>query len=507
MQKEAFVGAVSFFKSTALVKRIGREKKCNLRREERKTIRKNQTFLNRANQLLDILLVMLSYAFSSWFWLVVKDGDANNIATLSTKTMMIALIYAVVLSVFFSAFGFYSTTRTRRITWKLGVIFLGTTATLLAASFLLYLLRLQEFSRGVLFLFYGLTLCGLWAKYILMWFVLRELRKRGYNIKHEMVIGTGRLAQQYAKDVKNEQDLGLHILGFIGPKNIMKSLGSYEKLDQILERKDIDEVVIALEPEEYGQIRKMIAACDKNGVKYFVLPFYNDIIPAHPIIENVGNSKLINMRSNRLENLGWAVLKKTFDLVFSTLGLIVISPLILCIAIGIKLSSPGPILFKQVRVGYKRQEFTMLKFRSMRMNDESDTAWSTDVDDRRTRFGRFLRKTSLDEVPQLFNVLRGEMSIVGPRPELPYYVEQFKESIPLYMVKHQVKPGITGWAQINGLRGDTNIEERVKHDIWYIDNWSVGLDLKIIFRTVFGGMINKEIVGDRKKHQESTKTA
>ena len=457
-------------------------------------IRKNQAFLNRVNIILDILLVMLCYVFASWFWLVVKERDVNNIAMINGKTLFIAFLYAAELSLLLMALGFYKTTRTRRLKWKLWIIFLGTTITVLTATFLLYLFRLQEFSRGVLFLFYSGTIVTLCAKYILTWLILREIRKRGYNIKHEVVIGTGKLAQQYAADVQHEQDLGLNIIGFIGPQSMMSPLGGYEKLDQILSRTDIDEAIIALEPEEYGKIRNMIAACDKNGVKYYVLPFYNDIIPPHPVIENVGHSKLINMRSNRLEDVGWATLKRVFDVAASGVALVVLSPLMLGIAIGIKLSSPGPIFFKQKRVGYKRQEFTMLKFRSMKVNDQQDTAWSTDSDDRRTRFGSFLRKTSLDEIPQFICVLQGTMSLVGPRPELPYYVEQFKESIPLYMVKHQVKPGITGWAQINGLRGDTNIEERVKYDIWYIDNWSVGLDLKIIFRTVFGGMINKEIV-------------
>ena len=462
-------------------------------------IRKNQAFLNRVNQFLDIALVVLCYAAASWFWLVLKEGDPGNMAMLNGKTMLVTVIHAVALSLFLMFFGFYGATRTRRLTWRLSVIFVCTTISLLAYSFLLYLFRKQEFSRGVLLLFYGLSLCALWGKYILMWLLLRQLRKSGYNIKHEVVIGTGRLAQQYAEDVKKEQQLGVDILGFVGPKSVMTPLDGYEKLDQVLARTEIDEVVIALEPEEYGRIREMITACDKNGVKYFVLPFYNDIIPAHPIIEYVGSSKLINMRSNRLENVGWATLKRLFDVCVSGLGLIVLSPLLIVIAIGVKLSSPGPVLFRQTRVGYKRQAFTMLKFRSMKMNDRQDTAWSTDEDDRRTRFGSFLRKTSLDEIPQFFNILKGDMSLVGPRPELPYYVEQFKESIPLYMVKHQVKPGITGWAQVNGLRGDTNIEERVKHDIWYIENWSVTLDLKIIVRTVFGGMINPEIIARPEK--------
>ena len=463
-------------------------------------IRKNQAFLNRVNIILDILLVMLCYASASWFWLVVKERDVSNMAMISGNTLTIAFIYAVVQSLLFMSLGFYRTTRTRKLIWKLGIIFLGTTVAVLAATFLFYLFRLQEFSRGVLFIFYGLTIAVLGAKSILMRLVLREMRRRGYNIKHEVVIGTGQLAQHYAENVKREQHLGLDILGFVGPRKIMKPLGGYEKLDQILSKPDVDEVIIALEPEEYGRIREMIAACEKNGVKYYILPFYNDIIPEHPVIENVGTSKLINMRSNRLENVGWATLKRVFDVAASALGLILISPLMTGIAICVKLSSPGPVFFKQVRVGYKRKEFTMLKFRSMRVNDQEGTAWSTDVDDRRTRFGSLIRRCSLDELPQLWNVLKGDMSLVGPRPELPYYVEQFKESIPLYMVKHQVKPGITGWAQVNGLRGDTNIEERVKHDLWYIENWSAGLDLKIMFKTAFGGMINKEVMVGGKHH-------
>ena len=198
------------------------------------------------------------------------------------------------------------------------------------------------------------------------------------------------------------------------------------------------------------------------------------------------------MRVNRLQNLGWAILKRSFDLFVSIVGIIILSPLFLILAIGVKRSSPGPILFRQTRVGYQRREFQMLKFRSMRQNDEENTAWTTNADPRKTKFGAMIRKFSLDELPQLFNIIRGDMSLVGPRPELPHFVEQFKETIPFYMVKHQVKPGMTGWAQVNGYRGDTSIEKRIELDLWYIDHWSAWLDIQILFKTVFGGMINTE---------------
>ena len=185
-------------------------------------------------------------------------------------------------------------------------------------------------------------------------------------------------------------------------------------------------------------------------------------------------------------------MKRCFDFLFAGTVLLLLSPLMLVIAMGVKLSGPGPVLFKQERVGKERKVFTMYKFRSMRVNSQADTAWSRDRDSRITPFGALIRKFSLDELPQFFNVLKGEMSVVGPRPELPYFVEQYKDNVPLYMVKHQVKPGITGWAQVNGYRGDTSIEKRIEHDIWYIENWSMYLDVKIIFMTIFGGMINKE---------------
>ncbi len=465
-------------------------------------IRKNQAFFNRLNQLLDILLVIVCYAFSSWFWLVLRNKDFVNMATISGRTLLTSFAYSLALSLFFMSVGFYGGTRTRRLGWKLKIILIGTTASLLVSSFLLYLLRLQDFSRGVLFVFYGTTVASLSLKYYAMRLVMRRLRAKGYNIKQEIVIGTGALARQYVEDVLNEQSLGIHVLGYVGDarKGAKQILGGFDDLDRVLANPEIDDVVIALEPEEYSRIRDLIGACEKNGVKYYVIPFYNDVIPANPVIENVGRSKLINMRANRLESVGWATLKRAFDFTASGIGLLVLSPLFVLIALGVKLSSPGPVLFKQVRVGYKRQEFNMLKFRSMKMNDQETTAWSTNEDDRRTRFGSMLRKTSLDELPQLWNVFKGDMSLVGPRPELPYFVEKFKETIPFYMVKHQVKPGITGWAQINGLRGDTDIETRVQYDLWYIENWNVGLDLRIMFKTVFGGMLNSETLRAKKKH-------
>ena len=459
-------------------------------------IRKNQAFLNRVNIILDMLLVIGAYMLASWIRLDFLDGDSSNMAGISEKTLLLAIAYSLILFIILSLFGFYNTTRTRKLLWKIKIIFFSVTLSTLIATAFFFAFRLVDFSRGVILAFYTITLILLIGKYSFMRLVLRRFRGKGYNLKHVVVIGTGKLAQQYRDDITAESELGFNLLGFIGNQSPLKEndqyLGSFKDVDRILSSPDINEVIIALDPEEYGRLWTIIPACEKNGVKYSVIPFYNDIIPSNPTIETIGRSKLINMRVNRLENLGWAMLKRTFDFIASLLGLIILSPLFFCIAIGVKLSSPGPILFRQTRVGYERKEFKMLKFRSMKRNDEEDTAWTTDDDPRRTKFGAFLRKTSLDELPQLINVLKGEMSLVGPRPELPHFVEQFKDTIPYYMVKHQVKPGMTGWAQVNGYRGDTSIEKRVELDLWYIDHWSVWLDIKILFRTIFGGAVNKE---------------
>ncbi|MBR2823448.1 MAG: undecaprenyl-phosphate glucose phosphotransferase [Clostridia bacterium] len=459
-------------------------------------VRQNQAFLNKVNILLDMLIVTLSYIFASWFRLEKLHGMSDNMAALSGRTVLLAFAYSLMLFFVLSLLGFYNTTRTRRLVWKMRTIFLGVSISTLIATALFYLFRLEEFSRGVLLIFYAAANGLLIGKYAFMRLVLSRFRFRGYNLKHVLVIGTGRLALQYRADVLAEPELGFRILGFAGtPRPLPEGaayLGAFSQLDSLLNSPDVQEVVIALEPEEYVRIQEIIAVCERNGVQYSVIPFYNDVIPANPTIEMIGRSKLINMRVNRLENVGWALAKRSFDLLASGLGLILLSPLMLCIAIGVKRSSPGPVLFRQTRVGYQRKEFQMLKFRSMRVNPEENTAWSQEGDPRRTRFGAFLRRTSLDELPQLWNTFRGDMSLVGPRPELPYFVEQFRQTVPYYMVKHQVKPGMTGWAQIHGYRGDTSIERRIELDLWYIEHWSPWLDIRILLRTLFGGMRNRE---------------
>ena len=252
-------------------------------------------------------------------------------------------------------------------------------------------------------------------------------------------------------------------------------------------------MVLAIPAEDNARVPGLISVCEKTGTKASIIPFYAAYLPSNPQIDDLDGLALINLRRIPLDNLGNAFLKRAEDILGSLVLILLTSPLMLIAAVGVKLSSPGPILFCQERVGRDKKVFRMYKFRSMRVNTKQQTGWSTDTDPRKTRFGALIRKCSIDELPQLFNVLRGDMSLVGPRPEIPFYVEQFKEEIPRYMVKHQVRPGITGWAQVCGFRGDTSIEKRIEHDLYYIENWNLLFDVKILLMTVFKAVNSEKL--------------
>ncbi len=454
-------------------------------------IRRNQKQLNRLNILTDALLVFLSYMFASWLWLSVIKKEANMaaLANWDSGVGLAAALYALWTVIVLGMLRVYRVNRFKRFAVELRNVVLGNLLAVVTLAALLYLFRLQDFSRGVLGIYYITVVVAMVGKRLVVRYSLRYFRAKGYNLKHNLVVGGGHLAERYARTVAEDRSLGVQLDGIIPPR------GDWAvELEGWLHGDGIDEVILALEPEELGVTVQVIQLCEKSGTKVSVIPFYNDVIPTRANIDNIGSIKLIQLRTTPLDEPFNAALKRTFDILVSALGLALLSPLLLFIAVAIKLSSPGPVLFRQERVGLNKKHFTMLKFRSMRVNDAQDTAWSKDEDSRRTVVGALLRKFSLDELPQLWNVLRGDMSLIGPRPEIPFFVEQFRETVPLYMVKNQVRPGITGWAQVNGYRGDTSIPKRIEHDIWYIEHWSFGLDIKILFMTAFGGMVNREVV-------------
>ena len=244
---------------------------------------------------------------------------------------------------------------------------------------------------------------------------------------------------------------------------------------------------------EYHKLEQIVAICEKSGVHTKFVPDYYNFISTNPYTEDLDGLPVINIRNVPLTNTVNRMIKRLIDIIGSIVALILFSPIMLVVAILVKKSSPGPIFFAQERIGLGNKPFKMYKFRSMGVQDPKKEAkeWTTKNDARVTPVGRIIRKTSLDELPQFWNVLKGDMSLIGPRPERPLFVEKFKEEIPRYMIKHQVRPGITGWAQVNGFRGDTSIRSRIEHDLYYIENWSLGLDIKFLFLTFFKGFVNK----------------
>lgn len=321
-------------------------------------------------------------------------------------------------------------------------------------------------------------------------------RARQYHLRKVIIIGDNTTAAvDYVREVASNSQYGMVIIGYVGDKInaediSVEKLGAFKDLAKILDKYRPTDVVFAIDAYDKRHLIKLVNMCDDRCIKVYFLPVIYGFFKNSRQIEQIGTVPLINIHSTPLDNPANAIIKRTFDIVGSILLIILTAPVMIAAAIGVRISSPGPIFFKQKRVGRMGHYFTMLKFRSMRVNRDSNKAWTTGTDPRKTKFGTFLRRTAIDELPQLFNVLAGSMSLVGPRPEIPVFVEHFKDIVPLYMIKHYVKPGITGLAQIKGFRGDTSIEARIHEDIAYIENWTLALDLYVLFKTPFKA-INK----------------
>jgi Undecaprenyl-phosphate glucose phosphotransferase len=462
-------------------------------------IKRHQKGLNAVSVLIEVLIFAFSYLLATYIRFQLMDGASEDISTVWTGQYVGAsLLYGAVTVMIFGGGGLYTSMRTRAFGQiALKIILLNLIGMTLMTAFL-YFTRIVDFSRISIVLFFILS-CGLIiAKRLIVIALLHSYRRRGYNLKHVIVIGCGELAQQYARSVEKNPEWGFNIMGYIADAECGQGLGDHlgmlSRSDEILKSRSIeaDQVIIALEAGELASLKGVIEACENHGLKASIIPYYNDYISVNASIDVIGRTKLIQIQEYPLDNIMNAFLKRAFDIVVSLLCIAVSSPVMLATVIGIKLSSPGPVIFRQDRIGYNNKPFTMYKFRSMRMNDAADTQWTTLDDPRKTRFGSFIRKTSIDELPQFVNVLKGDMSIVGPRPERDHFVEQFRTLIPKYMMKHRVKPGITGWAQINGFRGDTSIEGRIRHDLYYMENWSLSLDIQIVWKTLTGGMVNPE---------------
>lgn len=456
-------------------------------------IKSNQKYFNRLHVLLDALIIAASYGLS---WAIKFYDDS---ITMMNRMYIVGLLCIIPMYlILYFVFNVYSPKRVQTIKEEIGNIIKSNTMGLVIFIMALYMLHQPHFSRQMMFIFYVINnVAEIIFRNLIRW-VLRKIRNRGFNQKHILLVGYSRAAEGYIDRIKTNPQWGYHIMGILDD-NVTEGtkyrgeqvIGKIELLQKMLEENELDEIAITLGIAEYSKLEDIVAICEKSGVHTKFIPDYNNFIPTRPYTEDLLGLPVINIRRVPLNGDFNKFIKRFSDIVGSFLLIILFSPVMLVVALAVKFSSKGPVIYKQERVGLHNRNFVMYKFRSMRTDRCDELHFTTQNDDRTTKVGRFIRKFSLDELPQLFNVFKGDMSLVGPRPERPEFVEKFREQIPRYMIKHQVRPGMTGWAQINGYRGNTSIRKRIEYDLYYIENWTFVFDIVILFQTIFKGFVNK----------------
>ena len=467
-------------------------------------IKDNQKRFNRLHVAIDALVIGMAYVLS-WY-IIIGSGwyrAANQVLGPEIYLGVLAVIIPVYL-LLYTVFHLFTPKRVQGRRQEFANIFKANMLGLLLFGMVLYLggknPYFQHFSRVLVIFFFVVNTAAETLERNLIRTCLRSMRSKGYNQKHVLLVGYSRAAESYIDRVAANPEWGYQIRGILDDHRHrgdhykgVRVIGATSDLKTILDMNLLDEIAITLSIRDYAGLERMVAECEKSGVHTKFIPDYNKFIPTRPYTEDLQGLPVINIRHVPLNDLLNATMKRIMDLLGAVTALILFSPVMAITAAIIKSTSPGPIIYSQERVGLHNRPFKMYKFRSMEVQlpGQEKGKWTTPHDPRVTPVGRIIRKTSIDELPQLFNVLAGSMSLVGPRPERPFFVERFKEEIPRYMIKHQVRPGMTGWAQINGYRGDTSIEKRIEHDLYYIENWTLGFDFKILFLTVFKGFINK----------------
>ncbi len=463
--------------------------------------------LKKHGQLFENILFVLDLAIIALSWLLsyyirfyggvlpVDKGIPNP------YYYLLILVPIVIIWPFaFRSFGLY---RPKRISSHLSEVFDIAKACVFSVLILIsltFFFRQYEFSRLVFLLFAVFNIVFLSIERWTFREVLRFLRKKGYNLRYALIVGTGEPARQLIKRLEKRPEVGIKIAGLIttsreeAGRNIegLKVLDHYGNIKEVIKDKKADHVFLALSWQEHAKVVEVLSAIGDEAVDIKVIPDVYEFMSLRGGVEDFDGIPILNLRNSPL--YGWnMILKRTADIVFSSLAIVILSPLFILIPVLLKLTSKGPVLYRQERMGIGGDTFEILKFRSMRVDAENETGavWAKADDPRRTIFGAFLRKTSLDELPQFFNVLKGDMSIVGPRPERPVFIQDFRKHIPRYMLRHKMKAGITGWAQVNGWRGNTDLKKRIEHDLYYIENWSLGFDIKILFLTVWKGLVNR----------------
>lgn len=432
---------------------------------------------------MDAGIIGATYFFS-WYLRFKSGLFVQDAGVLPAKTYFSALFLIIPgYLLLYSIFQLYMPRRVKSYRKELMDIIRANGIGFMIFILVLYFIKQEHFSRQMLCIFFFINISLEFASRYLIRTILWKMRKQGLNQKHILMIGESQMAEQYMDRLRENPKWGYQVFAHLKDE---------EKLERILEGNELDEVVIALRAEDYGKLERIVDVCEKAGVHTKMIPDFGNVISTRPYIEDVQGIPVIHVRRVPLNIMRNRAAKRAVDLIGATVAIILFSPVMLLTVLVVALTEEGSVIYRQERVGLHNQVFYMYKFRSMIMQDEEKekTEWSTRNDPRITPVGKLIRRTSIDELPQLFNVLKGEMSLVGPRPERPQFVQKFRDEIPRYMVKHQVRPGMTGWAQINGYRGDTSIEKRIEYDLYYIENWTMGLDLKILVLTFFKGFFN-----------------
>lgn len=472
-------------------------------------IKENQRLLNIIHLIIDASIIIFSFMLSYFLRFNVKssplinwgiiDGPRGHYLSINEyMEMLLFLVPFYIIAYYF--FSLYNPIRSSSRRLELWSLIKANAIGILYCTAVLYFMNANYYARLFLGIFFISNIVFDYLFRHIVAKILKRMRRRGKNLKHVLLVGYGRAAEGYIDRMMAHPDWGYYLHGVLDDNTSLGTkyhgievIGKISDLVSLLEANEYDEVIITLNIEEYEKLEHIVVTTEKYGVHTKFVPDYNNIIPTKPYTEDLDGLPVVHVRKVPLSSPVNRALKRFFDIIGSIFCIIIFGIPMLIVSALVKFTSKGPLIFKQKRIGLHNHEFSMYKFRSMRVQStqEEKKAWTTMNDPRVTPVGKFIRSTSLDELPQFFNVLKGDMSLVGPRPERPYYVDKFKEKIPRYMVKHQVRPGITGWAQVNGYRGDTSIKLRIDCDIYYIENWTLGLDFKILFLTLFKGFINK----------------
>lgn len=432
---------------------------------------------------MDAGIIGAAYFFS-WYLRFKSGLFVQDAGVLPAKTYFSALFLIIPgYLLLYSIFQLYMPRRVKSYRKELMDIIRANGIGFMIFILVLYFIKQEHFSRQMLCIFFFINISLEFASRYLIRTILWKMRKQGLNQKHILMIGESQMAEQYMDRLRENPKWGYQVFAHLKDE---------EKLERILEGNELDEVVIALRAEDYGKLERIVDVCEKAGVHTKMIPDFGNVISTRPYIEDVQGIPVIHVRRVPLNIMRNRVAKRAVDLIGATVAIILFSPVMLLTVLVVALTEEGSVIYRQERVGLHNQVFYMYKFRSMIMQDEEKekAEWSTRNDPRITPVGKLIRRTSIDELPQLFNVLKGEMSLVGPRPERPQFVQKFRDEIPRYMVKHQVRPGMTGWAQINGYRGNTSIEKRIEYDLYYIENWTMVFDMKILILTIFKGFFD-----------------